>query len=273
MDPAGDGSLHTAAYPMVDEGSATGRVAGVYGAILQRFPMVPSLFKSLAVCPGYLELAWQQTSQVLDHDDFTDATDGLVAEAVDAVPPPPDAEVRDLVARFVQPLARMLVAAAGLRLALDGSLDGPPAEPAPLVTPPSLTPALQVPPTGELDPAPVGAVRADLATPIVNSIWRVAAANGLLPRAWQHFGPLTSDPALVRATTRIGEYARAAAQTLDWPAVASRDALHDQNLDDAAEGAAAILDTYLATLPRVLALVASSQPVERPDKQGSTDDG
>jgi hypothetical protein len=49
-----------AIYPMVEEHEATGRVAGVYNQILESMPFVPSLFKSLATCPGYLVLAWDQ---------------------------------------------------------------------------------------------------------------------------------------------------------------------------------------------------------------------
>ncbi len=44
-------------YPMVDEDQATGRVAGVYAQLLDGMPFVPSLFESLALCPGYLVLA------------------------------------------------------------------------------------------------------------------------------------------------------------------------------------------------------------------------
>ena len=38
-----------AIYPMVEEGEATGAVAGVYAALLTRMPFVPSLFKSFAL--------------------------------------------------------------------------------------------------------------------------------------------------------------------------------------------------------------------------------
>ena len=40
---------------------------------------------------------------------------------------PPDGEVCSALAGFVEPLSRMLLLAAGLRLALEGSLDAPPA--------------------------------------------------------------------------------------------------------------------------------------------------
>jgi hypothetical protein len=74
-----------AAYPMVDDAATTGRVAEVYADILGRFPMVPSLFKSLAVSPGYLQLAWEQTRGVLDDDEFAAATERLIAGVADAV--------------------------------------------------------------------------------------------------------------------------------------------------------------------------------------------
>jgi len=49
-----------AIYPMVEEAEATGVVAAVYAELLRRMPFVPSLFKSLAVCPPYLVLAYEQ---------------------------------------------------------------------------------------------------------------------------------------------------------------------------------------------------------------------
>ncbi len=58
-------------YPMVEESEATGVVAGVYTELLQRMPFVPSLFKSLAVCPPYLVLAYEQCGSVLDSDALT----------------------------------------------------------------------------------------------------------------------------------------------------------------------------------------------------------
>ena len=56
-----------AIYPMVEEAEATGVVAGVYAELLSRMrmPFVPSLFKSLAVCPPYLVLAYEQCEGVL----------------------------------------------------------------------------------------------------------------------------------------------------------------------------------------------------------------
>jgi hypothetical protein len=129
VTPAGD-SVPTgwipAAYPMVDETAATGRVAQVYADILERFPMVPSLFKSLAVCPGYLQLAWEQTLGILGDDEFVEATERLVAGVADAVPAPPQPAVRQLVGGFIEPLARMLIVAAGLWLALDDAVSGRP---------------------------------------------------------------------------------------------------------------------------------------------------
>jgi hypothetical protein len=50
----------TIAYPMIEEDEATGRVAAVYADVLARAPLVPSLLKSLGVCPPYLVLAWEQ---------------------------------------------------------------------------------------------------------------------------------------------------------------------------------------------------------------------
>lgn len=248
-----------AAYPMVDEDDATGRVAGVYGAILDRFPMVPSLFKSLAVCPGYLELAWAQTDAALDLEAFTSAAGRLADEAAEEVPPPQDAAIREVVGRFVGPLARMLLVTAGLRAALDGTVTGAAATPAELTHAGEVAPDLRVPSTGEMDPGLVGRIRRDLGTPIVNSVWRVAAAEGLLSAGWDHFGALIAEDTFASRARRVADDAVASAAAIAWPVVASPAALERAQVADAAAGAAAILDGYLATLPTVLTLVASSR--------------
>ncbi|MQA04527.1 MAG: hypothetical protein GEV07_18030 [Streptosporangiales bacterium] len=55
-------------YPMVEPGAATGKVAAVYAQIAEVMPIVPSLFKSLAACPPYLALAWDQAAPALRDD-------------------------------------------------------------------------------------------------------------------------------------------------------------------------------------------------------------
>lgn len=112
-----------AIYPMVEEADAVGVVAAVYGRILSRMPLVPSLFKSFAVCPAYLVLAWRQADAVFDREDFGDRAERLRASVAREVTPPQDGEVRDTVGRFVEPLARMLLLSGGLHLALDGGLE------------------------------------------------------------------------------------------------------------------------------------------------------
>ena len=52
-------------YPMVEESEATGAVAAVYARLRKHMPFVPSLFKSLALCPGYLVLAAEQAAGAL----------------------------------------------------------------------------------------------------------------------------------------------------------------------------------------------------------------
>ena len=116
-----------AAYPMVEEAQAVGVVAGVYAALLDRMPFVPSLFKSLAVCPAYLVLAAEQAIPALADPAFGALAARLASSVRTAAAPPSDGEVCSALAGFVAPLSRMLLLAAGLRLALEGSLDAPPA--------------------------------------------------------------------------------------------------------------------------------------------------
>lgn len=255
-----------AAYPMVGEGEATGQVAVVYADILEQMPLVPSIFKSLALCPPYLAIAWAQAAPVLGGDELAAAADALVVEAAGVVTPPPDDEVGDALGRFVGPLAKMLVLGSGLRLALAGELTGPPAEVPDAAgdaggAPRELATDFDIPATGAAsDTSRFGQIRAELGTPIVNSIWRFAADRGLLDAAWDHLGPQIGGPDFTATSERLAARARTAAAELDWPVVASLEAAEQMGAADALPGMAAVLDAYLVTLPRVLTLVAGCAP-------------
>ena len=77
-----------ASYPMVEEADATGVVATVYADLLEDMPFVPSLFKSLALSPGYLVLAHEQAVPVLPTDEFGSAAERLTASVRDVAQPP-----------------------------------------------------------------------------------------------------------------------------------------------------------------------------------------
>lgn len=247
-----------AIYPMVEEDEATERVAAVYRQILQSMPFVPSLFKSLATCPAYLVLAWDQASHALADPRFSDAAASLSTAARDMGEAPADARVRLALGRFVDPLGRMLLTAAGLLLAIEGHLSGRPASPTP-GEPGRVEPEGGVPSPWEVDAwATYGEIRRALDTPIVNSIWRALAGDGLLEAAWGALGP-QAERSRGHADRLQGE-AVERARSLPWPVVASPDALRAAGVEDAIPAQASILDAYLKTLPRVLALVGSSGP-------------
>ncbi|MDK3257373.1 hypothetical protein QOZ86_12785 [Blastococcus capsensis] len=243
-------------YPMVEEAEATGVVAGVYADLLDGMPFVPSLFKSLALCPGYLVLAHEQAAPMLSDASFGSSAQQLVSAVRELAQPPADADVRAGLAEFAGPLSRMLLLTAGLRLALDGELDVPSAPgdaPAPRpVEPRSPAPSPQDAPAPHL----YGEIRAALETPIVNSIWRTLAGRGLLEPAWAALRPQVAAgrPAADDLQLRASE----AARRLPWRVAATPAALEQAGLTDARPGMAAVLDSYLATLPRVLVLAASS---------------
>jgi len=177
------------AYPMVEEAQATGAIAAVYASLLDRMPFVPSLFKSLAVCPGYLVLAAEQAAPALADPTFASLAERLASSVRTAAAPPPDGEARAALAAFVEPLSRMLLLTAGLRLALDGELDAPPA---PGRAPePRRVRAAHPAPSPQDAPAPelYGDIRAALQTPLVNSVWRSLAGRGLLEPAWAALRP------------------------------------------------------------------------------------
>ncbi|SEL13104.1 hypothetical protein SAMN04515665_108179 [Blastococcus sp. DSM 46786] len=247
-------------YPMVEESEATGAVAAVYAHLLDGMPFVPSLFKSLALCPGYLVLAHEQAAGVLPDPSFAQSAQNLLTSAREITTPPADADVRGALAGFTGPLSRMLLLAAGLRLALDGELHAPPAPGQALEARP-VRPASPAPSPADA-PAPelYGQIRAALDTPVVNSIWRSLADGGLLEAAWDHLGPQV--PATRAAADDLQHRAVDAARHLPWQVVADPIALEQAGLDDARPGMAAVLGAYMTTLPRVLVLVASSSAPE-----------
>lgn len=261
-----------AAYPMVEEAQAIGVVAGVYAALLDRMPFVPSLFKSLAVCPGYLVLAAEQAIPALADPAFGALAERLASSVRTAAAPPPDGEVCSALAGFIEPLSRMLLLAAGLRLALEGALDAPPApgrapEPRP-VRPAGPAPSPEDAPAPEL----YGDIRAALQTPIVNSIWRSLAGRWLLQPAWAALRPqvAATRPAATALQHRAIEAAR---EEVPWAVAATPRGLEEAGLGDAATGMASILDAYLTTLPRVLVLVACTADTGvLPGPAPSTDD-
>jgi hypothetical protein len=245
-------------YPMIEEDEAVGGVATVYGAALERAPFVPSLLKSLAVCPQYLLLAWDQASAVLDGAELGRSASRLSALVTEAAAPPADAHDRELVGAFIGPLGRMLLLSCGLLSSLEGHLAGRPPATVPRLASPRAPLQAAVPSVGELAAqAPVlGRIRLALDTPIVNSVWRKAAAEGRLEPVWDQFEP---QAARTRGDADALEHAATSAATeLPWKRVADRRALGATGVEDAGPGIRAILRAYVATLPRVLTLVASS---------------
>ena len=122
--------------------------------------------------------------------DYNPAAAGLAASVHAVTPPPEDPRVRQALARFVTPLSQMLLLSAGLAEALAGRLPG---DPAPGHTPPAagpIVPRWRVPSAAQTDAEDVyGDIRAALRTPLINSIWRSLAEQGLLETAWEWLAP------------------------------------------------------------------------------------
>lgn len=246
-----------ALYPMVEISAATGTVAAVYAQIVEVMPMVPSVFKSLAVCPPYLALAWDQAAPILRPQAYHDSASELSRLVQAATIPPEDPHLREALAAFVPPLSQMLLLCAGLREALAGRLDGIPATAdVPLVDGP-IQPRRPVPTPEETgDEKLYGEIMAALRTPLINSIWRSLAGQGLLRQAWNVLG--TQVDKTREDVDGLAERVSRSAHELTWPVVAGPTALHRSGIADAGPGISTILDCYLTTLPRVLTLVASS---------------
>jgi hypothetical protein len=245
-----------AIYPMVEEGEATGVVAGVYAELLTRMPFVPSLFKSFALSPGYLVLAYEQSAGVLDGAALQRSGQELAASVRDVVQPPAEQEVQQALDTFVGPLGRMLLLSSGLLLALEGGLDAPPAPGnAPATRP--VEPDAPAPAQWDApSPALYGEIRAALETPVVNTIWRQLAAKGQLEQAWSALRPQVRSSRV--AADDLQSRALDAARDLPWTVVASREALDAAGIADAMPGMTAVLDAYVKTLPRLLVLASSS---------------
>ncbi len=251
-----DASDRFAIYPMVEEAGATGVVAAVYAEALTRMPFVPSILKSLALCPPYLVLAWEQASGVLDEDGFADAAAALTAAARPAVTPPEDPQVRRTLAGFVGPLSRMLLLASGLLLAVRGDLTAPPS-PGRARAPGPMEAQRSAPSQrGASAPRLYGEIRAALQTPMINTIWRRLAAQRQLESAWSVLGPQVA--ASLAAADALQRRALDVAGDLNWPVAATPAALAAAGAGDAGPGMAVVLEAYVRTLPRVLVLAASS---------------
>lgn len=155
------------------------------------------------------------------------------------------------------PLGRMLLLSAGLLEALEGRMQGDQASPDAPPPAAEVRPERPVPSQWELDAwSTYGEIRQALGTPIVNSIWRALAGEGLLELAWSSLHPQVAETR--EAAERLQERAVANARSYRWPVVASPTALDSAGIGDAAPAQAAILDAYVKTLPRLLVLVASS---------------
>ncbi len=139
---------------------------------------------------------------MLSHPSFVEAAQQLVSAARDAARPAADGEVRGALTEFAAPSSRMLLLVAGLHMALDGELDAPPAAGQALEARPGRpctpTPSPQDAPAPEL----YGRIRAELETPIVNSLRRSLAGRGLPQAAWNHLGPRLPPPGRPPTTYR-----------------------------------------------------------------------
>jgi hypothetical protein len=257
-DMGSDLTNRFAIYPMTEESEATGVVAGVYAQLLASLPFVPSLFKSLALCPSYLVLAHEQASSVMQNDRFQAAAKELSDSVRDVSAPPGDAQVRQTLSQFVAPLGRMLLLSSGLLLALDGRLDVA-AAPGSAPAPQPLEPERQQPSQWQAPAQTLyGEIRAALQTPVVNTIWRTLAGKGQLEAAWRALGPQVASTR--EAADELQRAGMQAAVHVPWTVGATPAALQRAGVADAAPGIAAVLDAYVKTLPRVLVLAGSSAP-------------
>lgn len=171
--------------------------------------------------------------------------------------PPEQAAVRETLAEFVSPLARMLLLASGLWLGLHDELDLPPAPGAAPAARPVRPSAPAPTPRDTSDDEVYGEIRALLRTPMINTVWRRLAERDQLADAWRALRPYATSTA--RSAGALQQRALESARGLDWSVAASPAALAASGVPDATAGMAAVLDAYLDTLPRVLVLASSSE--------------
>lgn len=241
-----------AVYPMVEEGDASGRVAAVYADALRRLPFIPSFLKSVAVCPPYLVLAWEQASSVVDARAFSEAKTTLMTAARGTGPAPRVSErATDVLRTVADPTAQMILLAFGLDAALSGDLVGAPAT-GRLGT--DATPDLSAHRPAPLDPTTFARVRAAMDTPIVNTVWRNLSSAGEFDSSWPELERVLLEAR--DASVMLQDVAHQLTMRLPWKRVASPAALEAAGIGDALPGMRSVLQAYMKTLPRLLALVA-----------------
>lgn len=243
-----------AVYPMVEEGDASGRVAAVYEDALRRLPFIPSFLKSVALCPPYLILAWEQASTVVATDMFADAKTALVAAArATGAAPQVSERAAGVMRHVVDPTAQMILLACGLDAALSRDLVGAPS-PGLFARDNRSETASAVQEPQPLDPSTFARVRSAMDTPIVNTVWRNLAAAGEFDRNWSEIERVLL--ATRAHSVRLQEVAHSLALRLSWGCVASPEALTGADIGDAVPGMRSVLQAYIKTLPRLLALVS-----------------
>ena len=251
--------------PMTPERHATGRVAAVYLDIRRHVPFVPSFFKSLAINPSYLELAWLQIREAGPR------LDELAAQLVDEAEkrgddlglPRLSSTCREVLVPFRPVVPRMVLIAEYLGRLLAGELAArPPATQVPLPSAKTVPdPAVPVreprASTDETTRRIYVEIQATYGVPLVASLFRSLAASGQLEEAWAVGGPFQAAPEGYAHAGWISS--RAIALLAGDPDLrsgfATRDALAERGDADAAPAILELLELYRIALPQALAFM------------------
>ena len=251
--------------PMTPERHATGRVAAVYLDIRRQVPFVPSFFKSLAINPSYLELAWLQIRESgprLDElaaslvDDAEERGEGLGLPRLSP-------GCRDVLAPFRPVVPRMVLIAEYLGRLLAGELGARPVathEPLPAVDgvpDPDLPVREPRESTDETTRRIYLEIQATYGVPLVASLFRSLAASGRLEEAWDVGGPFQSASEGYAHAEWLSS--RAGALLTADPELrsgfATRDALTERGDGDAVPALLELLELYRIALPQALAFM------------------
>lgn len=236
--------------PEIAEPDATGQVAQVFDEIRNHVSFVPGLFRSLALAPDYLALAWEQAAPHLSAPDFLASATTLADTVSSAVTPPAALPAREILRQYAS--GRMLLLSTALETTLGSQSEG----------------------SRQLDYHTNLAARANRSTvfspthptfqhlrialksPLINTVWRHLYRKDLLDATWTELGPQIH--IAHRGAPEIEARASAAARSLTWPLApsAGMDGMDDRSSFLYAQQ---IVTLYRYTLSRVLVLVASSR--------------
>jgi hypothetical protein len=256
------------AIPMQEERGATGAVSAVYAQVRAVSPVVPSPFKSLAINPAYLALAWAQVSDVRAPIDrmatrlATHARDCVKESGGPALSAAAAEALTD--SGYLVPQTMLMVELlVGL---LEGSIEERPIPEGVLIEPELQTGRTRSPSLPMVGQEDAGGLDSDLyndiqhvySVPFVSSIFKILAAKGILQDAWMTARPFQNAPEGRDVANHLSQNAAAILREEIQLGFAGPKALDHLGQLGARDCLRQLLEIYRQGIPQVLTFVAMS---------------